>query len=414
MLNWQRLFAWMGLLCIFAFEAAASRGDPTAFCQEAESNPGEISGVGKSKPVVIGSVTKIFTTALAIEQLGADHRFKTRFQIQRTGPQAVSVHAVGDADPSLSAASLNQVFLELFRLGIREISDFSYDKKFLFLRFPNYWAHKAHPSGTVMEQEIHSYFKSLESGLKVTALGETVEQEIRFKIRHEGRSPVAPTHSSAPMAELVLESVPLVQILQEMNRNSNNATSQKLFEALGGVPSMKSFTHKSLGSHAKDVLLLNGSGMPEWVRGVKIYNKASCQAVVVLLRVLDQELKKQGAQGVESILSVAGAEVDGAPESIVSRVYGSDETEQLLAAKTGTVDPAVSLAGSLSTSSAGRIFFGLVYHLPSKKASKAWARNLIRQQINRILVRFGRGVEFGVHRPRFRHIERLIWMGALS
>ncbi|MEI7972839.1 MAG: D-alanyl-D-alanine carboxypeptidase [Bdellovibrio sp.] len=422
-LRWGRLFLvgmfLFGICCLSTLQTFARPGDPTAFCRETESHPGEIQGVAKTKPVVIGSVTKLFTTALAVQSLGADHRFKTRFQLSKTGPHSISMHIHGDGDPSMSAASLNQVFLELARLGIQEISSFSYDSHFFFLRFPNYWAHKAHPTSAQMGQELQAYLKSLAEGLSVTSMVDSSEYQLRFQIqRNLGRTLASPDVSPVPRidsnSELILESVPLVQILQEMNRNSNNATSQKLFESIGGVPQMNAFLSQKLGYLVRDIYLLNGSGMPEWVKGTKVYNKASCQSVVALLRELDQDLKKQGVPGVESILSVAGAEVDGAPESIVSRVYGSFETEQLLAAKTGTVDLAVSLAGSLSTSSAGRIFFGLVYHLNSRKASKAWARNLIRQQINKILVQFGRGTEFGVHRPRFRHIERLVWIGGFS
>ncbi len=398
---------FVGLSWLFERPALAE----SSYCSEELKTAKSVNKSGKDSPLKIGSVSKIFTTAWVLDVLGADHRFRTRVQVWPTGSQTVAVQIFGSRDPYLSGKTLSQIFLELRKRNVDRVSHFYFDDAFVFLRFPSQWSHKAHPKDAQTGEDLASFFRDLRSGIETSDLltGESGILQMtvdKWSRTNKAQNPTAPV-------EMTLESVPTLQMLQEMNRDSNNATSQRFFLNLGGESQMRRYLTQLYGKDAKLVRLWTGSGMPVGAGVQRRDNVATCRSVLRILRYLDEKMKTLGKSGVQELLAVVGAEAGGAPESTVSRFYGNDETEQVLAGKTGTLNTAVSLAGTLSTATKGEIFFSMVYSIRPKRSSAAVGRNHIRQQINKWLAQFGQGPHFGILRERFNHLGNFMVRGEL-
>jgi len=108
--------------------------------------------------------------------------------------------------------------------------------------------------------------------------------------------------------------------------------------------------------------------------------------VIQVLVDLKNVMSFQGKR-VEDILAVAGADSDEDGRSTVTALYDNDFTDEALVAKTGTVNPAVTLAGYASTQE-GLVYFGIIMGTDGSSADWRDGRGLIRQKVNEMFKRY--------------------------
>ena len=160
--------------------------------------------------------------------------------------------------------------------------------------------------------------------------------------------------------QMILLSIPLQQILKEMNRNSNNYAANLLFESLGGADQFQKFITRTLKTQTTEVHFVNGSGdRLDLAKGKAAYNRASCDAIVRTIAAFRESLQRQKIE-LENVMALAGEDPSAHERSTVSNIYGNETTTDALIAKTGTVNPSVTLAGMASTEE-GDVYFGIIY-----------------------------------------------------
>ncbi|MCX7977748.1 MAG: D-alanyl-D-alanine carboxypeptidase, partial [Bdellovibrionaceae bacterium] len=171
---------------------------------------------------------------------------------------------------------------------------------------------------------------------------------------------------------------------KEMNRNSNNHAANQIFESFGGAERFAESIRERLSLTSNEIKMLNGSGDRVDLENGFTYNKATCSAILHILRDLRLLLKAEGLD-LADVMAVAG--VDNT--STTGRLYGNDVTAGSLIAKTGTVNPATTLAGLVTTNN-GDYFF--MYNMATEGRTAAeiredWrdARAIIRQKITNFI-----------------------------
>jgi len=91
------------------------------------NNQGAVAGLNTNLMVNNASESKLFTSLLALNYFGADHKFETKIYIQGT-----KVHIEGSKDPTFGRKAIYRVMNKLNELGIKKISSLTYDKNFYF------------------------------------------------------------------------------------------------------------------------------------------------------------------------------------------------------------------------------------------------------------------------------------------
>jgi D-alanyl-D-alanine carboxypeptidase len=189
---------------------------------------------------------------------------------------------------------------------------------------------------------------------------------------------------TAQTKSFVLTSSALHRNLKEMNRNSHNFAAEMIFRKLTENFGYDSFFRvKFPFIPAEEIKIYNGSGYPSLVNGDKVYNSASCRTVVEVMSDLRNTLLKQGLE-FKHIMAVAGKDASADGDSTVTQIYGADETNGALIAKTGSVADTIALAGMISTADE-TTFFHTSFDTEQTPADRQQAYGKIRDWlINRL------------------------------
>jgi serine-type D-Ala-D-Ala carboxypeptidase/endopeptidase (penicillin-binding protein 4) len=140
------------------------------------------------------------------------------------------------------------------------------------------------------------------------------------------------------------KSLPLIDIVRQMNIYSNNEIAQILADALGGAQQVMKIVSTSAKFPPAEIQLVNGSGL-----GVQ--NRLSPRAVCQIFRTLHQILQIPNLN-LADIFPVAGAESIG---TLKDRHLPTGTT-----IKTGTLNEVSALGGVLPTRDRGLVWFVIV------------------------------------------------------
>lgn len=375
-----------------------------------------VEGVNVDKRYEIASVSKIMTAYWAIKRLGPSFRYRTKVHITPVDTDIVNVHLEGGHDPYFGREQMQFLFTELKRIGLKRINEFTFDENFVFFPNPrNSLAAQGHfgTEDPTFPRNIHNV-KTVMSDLfqgyeATTARAESIENiqlPGRFKIpvnTVDGLESQNFTKSSETQT-YVLKSVSLARILKEMNRNSNNHVSNRIFEALGGAESFAQFILEDLGLEEKDIRFLNGSGDRfDYPNGRFAYNEATCSAVIQVVVALKNHLSELNHE-LADVMAVAGVDAPG-ERSTTSGLYSSELTEGALIGKTGTVNPSVSLAGMASTEQ-GNVYFGFIMGTGGTAADWRSGRALIRSAAIDMMSKYGGPVPLLINYKRFISFDK--------
>lgn len=292
----------------------------------------------------IASISKIFTTYLASENLDLHKRFRTQFLILND-----SLHIKGGQDPYFEEEKLFLLFHALNEMGFKHFKKITFDSSFHFYDLPLGRYLKITPSLTRSRLKFYVDKKNLiyikkkwndvqkfaeEEGVKLPiSLPEITADIVAFvdqDIEGEG------AHS------LVHESKPLYQIIKSMNVQSKNFVSENIFTMASKIQSMSNLLSNN-GIGTDTYLIKNGSGLPILDTRVREDNLASCETILKLMILLEKSIQKFNLT-LSEIMAINGGVDLG---SFRNRFKPFPEIFNSVLAKTGTLKNSSTLAGIL-------------------------------------------------------------------
>lgn len=308
-------------------------------------------------PLPAASLTKVATTLAALGKWGAKHQFTT--DIYLTG-EIVNGVVTGDliiegkGDPFFVWEEAIALGNALEDRGIKEVrGNLLVTDKF----YMNY-EERSLKSGELLKQaldrsrwqaEISKQYLQMPAGTKQPAVAiagriqavNSISTDARLLIRHR--------------------SLPLAEILRQMNIYSNNKMAQILADLIGGADAVALSSAEIAGFPRAEIKLINGSGLGE-------ENKISPRAVCQMLMAIDRLLVKDSLSAAD-LFPTAGRDLVG---TVQDRSLPRGTT-----IKTGTLNNVSALAGVIPTSEGDRVYFSIINH--------GRQVNYFRQQQDRLL-----------------------------
>jgi serine-type D-Ala-D-Ala carboxypeptidase/endopeptidase (penicillin-binding protein 4) len=355
-----------------------------SFCHVAPATKTPIQGKSIDEKLPIASVSKLITSYWSLYELGKNYRYTTGIFYKKNNDSTYDVHIRGGKDPYLGKEFLHLIISELNRRGVKSVKRFTFDENFKFRWHINnkataigdYTPDSPTPDEVIKQFQLaknltKDYAKSAAlgktQGLTMLPTATMLVRSYKFES--------AADFDYAGFDNFILKSSPLHVLLKEMNRNSNNYAANLIFESVGGASKFKSFIFDRLKYTTDDIELFNGSGNRLDVDGTGNYNSARCSVILKILIDFESILKSQGLK-LEDVVSVVGAD----NTSTSSTLYRNNVTENAVIAKTGTVSPAILLAGMISTKK-GNVYF--MYNMKTNGTRRDWrdAQRKIKQQV---------------------------------
>ncbi len=139
------------------------------------------------------------------------------------------------------------------------------------------------------------------------------------------------------------QSLPLRQILREMNVYSNNQMSELIARSLGGAKNMAEIAAQSAEVSLEEIQIINGSGLG-------LENRISPRAVTKVLQAMQEKLEENGGT-LGDVLPVSGI----AEGTIRDRAIPFG-----IPVKTGSLWKVSALAGAIPTEQHGYIYFTII------------------------------------------------------
>ncbi len=304
-----------------------------------------ISNQGKM-PLPAASLTKIATTLTALSTWGAKHQFPT--DIYHTG-EIVDGIVTGDliikgsGDPFFVWEEAIALGNALNQLGIKEVQGN------LLVTDKFYMNYQEQPlkAGELLKQgldrkrwsrEITTQYLQMPPGTKQPEIA--IAKEVKLINQVPTKASLLIRHRSLPLSE----------ILRQMNIYSNNKMAQMLADLAGGANKIAETSAKLAGFPLTEIELVNGSGLGEENR---ISPRAVCQMMIAIDRLL-----KSDYLSAADLFPTAGKDIVG---TVQNRGLPRGTT-----IKTGTLDNVSALAGVIP-SQHNKVYFSIInYGRPVK------------------------------------------------
>ncbi len=299
-------------------------------------------------PVSAASLTKTATSLAAITTWGLDKKFETIVSANGKITQGTLVGDLviqGGGDPLFVWEDAISLAQSLNQLGINRVSgNLVVVDKF-------HMNYKADP------QKAGEFFKQALTGINLPpALLNTELKDVNIV-----KLPTAPAATTAKLPQVPIsgtvvitstaptgitplirhQSLPLVDIVRQMNIYSNNEIAQILADSVGGAEQVMKIVSTTAKFPPAEIQLINGSGL-----GVE--NRLSPRAICQIFRTLQQNLQPANLN-LADIFPVAGAEYVG---TLKDRRLPVGTTM-----KTGTLNEVSALGGVLPTRDRGLVWF---------------------------------------------------------
>lgn len=290
-------------------------------------------------PVAAASLTKIATTLASLDRWGASHRFETRIYATGAIEQGILAGDLiieGSGDPFFVWEEAIAIGNALNRLGIRKVAgDLIIADKF-------YMNYRSEPqtAGTLLKQALNERLWSAEVSQQYYTMPANTP---RPQLAIAGRVKTQPIPAFARLL-LRHQSLPLKEILRQMNVYSNNQMAEILADLAGGAIEVAHLAARLANVSQTEIQLVNGSGLGE-------ANRISPRAVCQMLATVDRLLKPYNLS-VSELFPVAGRDSLG---TVANR-----NLPQGTSLKTGTLARVSALAGVIDTKDGGQIQFAII------------------------------------------------------
>ncbi|NET02363.1 MAG: D-alanyl-D-alanine carboxypeptidase [Sphaerospermopsis sp. SIO1G2] len=291
-------------------------------------------------PLPAASLTKVATSLAAFKILGPDHQFETL--ISATGPIVNGV-VNGDlvinagGDPMFVGEEAIAVGNALNKIGIKQVKG----NLVITGNFAMNFYTNPTVAGPLLKQALNhkSWNRSVvyqHSRMpKGTPKPEVViNGTVEITARPNPRQTLLIRHSS----------LPLKQLIKEMNVYSNNDIAEMLAESVGGAGVVKSTAAKLAKVPPSEIQLINGSGLGR-------ENRISPRAACAMFMALQKEASAHNLS-LADLFPTSGLDKRGTME------FRSMPSATVM--KTGTLNDVSALAGVLPTRDRGLVWFAII------------------------------------------------------
>ena len=301
-----------------------------------------------TKPKSAASLTKIATTLAALSTYGADYQFETKIYSAgeiKDGVLQGNLLVEGNYDPFFVWEEAIALGNSLQNLGIRKVTG----KLIVNDKFYMNYKSDSLVAGELLLKSLNEKLWSAEIASQYLTLpvGTPRPQiEISGGVEVKERGEIGKQENISPSVQLLVrhQSLPLEEILRQMNIYSNNYIAQMLADALGGANKVIRIAEEVASVSSEDISLINGSGLGEENR---IAPRAVCQMLMAIERLLNDH-----SLNVVGLFPVGGRDLVGTMENRAIPVG--------TAVKTGTLNRVSALAGVIPTRDRGRIWFAII------------------------------------------------------
>ncbi|MDG2991710.1 D-alanyl-D-alanine carboxypeptidase [Candidatus Synechococcus calcipolaris G9] len=337
------------------------------------------------RPLSAASITKIATTLAILDKFPPHHEFLTRFGTTGdlvNGVVKGDLVIVGSNDPLFVWEEAIMVANALNDLGIRQIDG----NVVIVPPFAMNYTDDPGSAGVILKQamdsrqwpgELQDTYNRMAPGTPRPQLAiagqvmitETIPADTKFLLEHR--------------------SLPLVEILRQMNIYSNNDMSEMLADMVGGGPVLGPKVAEMIGVPTQEIQLINGSGLGD-------ENRISPRAACGMFQMLQTQL---GAQNLSlaDILPMAGR--DGG-------TLDYRTLPQSTLVKTGTLWNVSALTGIIPTQKYGTVCFSIINGGPHLDGFRQEQENLVQGFMDDLGRASTLPLEFQGNSPPFRLGDR--------
>ena len=286
-------------------------------------------------PHASASLTKIATTVAAIESYGVEHRFETvvkkRGEI-REGKLEGDLIIEGGGDPFFVWEDAIALGNALNELGIEEVTGNLIVTGDFFMNYEG----NVPTAANFLQQA----FQSQSWSSSIERQYEKMQEETpRPQLEIIGETVVSESTENTDIL-LRRDSLPLAEILRQMNTYSNNAMSELIAKLIGGSEGVREIVYTSLPLPPEEIQLINASGLG-------IENKMSPRAVVKMLRHLEERMAEKG-RTLADLFPVTGKNRGTVRDRALPKG---------IPVKTGSLARVSTLAGVIPTETHGSVYF---------------------------------------------------------
>ena len=298
-----------------------------------------IDNRGKT-PLPAASLTKIATTLASLNEFGAKHQFITNIYVTgeiTAGIVTGDLIVEGSGDPFFVWEEAIAIANTLNELGISEVRGNLLVTDKFYMNYQN----RALEAGELLKQglnrqlwqpQVKQQYLQMPVGTPQPEVAIAGEVKAISKVPYNARLLVS--HQSLPLAE----------ILRQMNIYSNNRMAQTLADLLGGAAVVAQTSAEIAGFDPTEIKLVNGSGLSK-------KNRISPHAVCQMLIAIDRLLQKDSFSAAD-LFPTAGRDFVG---TVRGRNLPTGTT-----IKTGTLNDVSALAGVIPTSNRGNVYFSII------------------------------------------------------
>lgn len=292
------------------------------------------------KPLPAASLTKVATTLAALAKWGAKHQFKTNIYATgeiKEGILKGDLIIEGSGDPLFVWEEAIALGNALHKLGIRQVEGNLVVTDKFYMNF------QAQPkvAGELLKQGLNQKLWQSEITQQYLQMSPgTTQPEIAIagKVKLSNKLP------SDTQLLIRHQSLPLAEILRQMNIYSNNTMAQMLADLLGGATAIAQSSADIAHFPLTEIQLINGSGLGE-------ENRISPRAVCQMLMAIDRLLKSD-TLGATDLFPTAGKDIVG---TVQDRGLPPGTT-----VKTGTLDRVSALAGVIPSGDRRKVYFSII------------------------------------------------------
>lgn len=309
-----------------------------------QSGPMLMANHQGTTPLPAASLTKIATSLVTLHKLGANYEFPTTFSTTGTIENGILkgdlvVNAGGD--PLFVWQDAITIANKLNRMGIRQVQGNLVIAGNFAINF------QTNPliAGEALKQVFHSskWTRVMQIHYSTMPKGTPKPQ-----VAIAGKVELATQEPANQKLLIRHRSLPLKQLINEMNVFSNNEMAEMLAQAVGGATVVQAEAAKLAHVPPGEILLINGSGL-----GVE--NRISPRAACAMLMALQREATPYGIT-VADLFPTAGFDHRG--------TMHARKLPNATVMKTGTLREVSALAGVVPTRDRGLVWFAIINRGP--------------------------------------------------
>jgi D-alanyl-D-alanine carboxypeptidase len=346
-----------------------------------------IISINASESMIPASNTKLFTTSVALELMGGDYLLSTRILADDNDfSDSIiegNIYIKGFGNPTFESDDLDSLVNELYQLGLRKITgdvvgdDTYFDNVYsrddwinderANVNLPPISALVIDRNRTTVVRKrrgrYRTYFVNINNP-PLFAAKKLKEKLTSYGIEVDGN----PVSSQAPdsVKNLVESSIPLRELLQKINKRSDNFLAECLFKTIGAVYSGQQgnsfFSTQAILSYIRDNGIYSEGTQIVDGSGISRFDQVTAGALTGLLEKIYFNIKNY--QDFYNSLSVAG--VDG---TLKDRMVGTS-AENNFRGKTGTLNGVSSVSGYITTANGDDLIVCIIFEFKKGGARK--------------------------------------------